>query len=206
MEQGADYGWPECYFDDTQNQLVLVRWRRRQESRYLRGQEAADRGLGSCSEAGTRRRGSSRQPHPRPVAARALPRRTCGRSATAAATVSPRPNRRGQPVPIIPQRRAMDARGCVADAGNASGRAAGVSFDNGAGRIIDMKRKYQYFRQAHENGVNFPRETTTWRLRLRSLSSSRIARVRAHHEGKGPRSNDARRAPYRSAERSRPGR
>ncbi len=24
VEQGADYGWPECYFDDTQNKLVLA--------------------------------------------------------------------------------------------------------------------------------------------------------------------------------------
>jgi glucose/arabinose dehydrogenase/mono/diheme cytochrome c family protein len=24
LEQGADYGWPECYFDDTQNKLVLA--------------------------------------------------------------------------------------------------------------------------------------------------------------------------------------
>jgi glucose/arabinose dehydrogenase len=24
LEQGADYGWPECYFDDTQNRLVLA--------------------------------------------------------------------------------------------------------------------------------------------------------------------------------------
>ena len=24
MEQGADYGWPECYFDDTENKLVLA--------------------------------------------------------------------------------------------------------------------------------------------------------------------------------------
>jgi glucose/arabinose dehydrogenase/mono/diheme cytochrome c family protein len=24
IEEGADYGWPECYFDDTQNKLVLA--------------------------------------------------------------------------------------------------------------------------------------------------------------------------------------
>jgi glucose/arabinose dehydrogenase/cytochrome c5 len=24
VEEGADYGWPECYFDDTQNKLVLA--------------------------------------------------------------------------------------------------------------------------------------------------------------------------------------
>jgi mono/diheme cytochrome c family protein len=24
LEEGADYGWPECYFDDTQNKLVLA--------------------------------------------------------------------------------------------------------------------------------------------------------------------------------------
>jgi len=24
IERGADYGWPECYFDDTQQKLVLA--------------------------------------------------------------------------------------------------------------------------------------------------------------------------------------